>query len=199
MAKMARAAQEGGARAIRANTPEDVAAIRSAVNLPIFGLYKVELAGFDVYITPRLEDAAALARAGADVIALDATGRSRPEGTVLEFIRRVKDSTGLPVMADISTFDEAVAARAAGADFVSTTMSGYTTYSPQQSGPDIDLVCRLSHEFGPDFPLIAEGRISTPEQMRAAFDAGAYAVVVGGAITRPQQITARFVEKLARS
>jgi len=199
MAKMAVAAMQGGACAIRANTPVDVAAIRRAVGLPIFGLYKVELSGFDVYITPRVEDAVAIAEAGADVIALDATDRPHPEGSLRDFIRKVKDATALPVMADISTFEEAVSARDAGADFVSTTMSGYTPYSPHQEGPDLDLVSRLARELGDGYPLIAEGRISTPSQMRAALDAGAFAVVVGGAITRPQQITARFAKMLTRS
>jgi N-acylglucosamine-6-phosphate 2-epimerase len=196
MAKMARAAQEGGAAAIRANTPVDIAAIRQTVDLPIFGLFKVDIAGFDVYITPRLQDAVAVAGAGADVIALDATERPHPEGTAARVIDLVRAETGLPVMADISTFEEAVAARDAGADFVSTTMSGYTPYSPPGPSPDFDLVRRLAREFGSNYPLIAEGRIGSPESMRAAFDAGAFAVVVGGAITRPQLITAGFVAML---
>jgi N-acylglucosamine-6-phosphate 2-epimerase len=196
MARMALAAQHGGAAAIRANTPEDIVAIRAAVDLPIIGLYKVDVPGIDVYITPRLQDAEDVADAGADVIAFDATDRPHPEGTVADFIRRIKTETCRAVMADISTFDEAIAAREAGADFVSTTMSGYTPYSLQQEGPDIELVRRLARDFGDAYPLIAEGRIATPEQMRAAFDAGAWAVVVGGAITRPQQITARFVKAL---
>ena len=196
MARMARAAQEGGAAAIRANTPVDIAAIRQMVDLPIFGLYKVDIPGFDVYITPRLRDAFDVAQSGADVIAVDATRRPHPEGTTAEFIALVKSKSGLPIMADISTFDEAIAARLAGSDFISTTMSGYTPYSPQRPEPDLDLVRKLAVEFGPDYPLIAEGRIGAPDQMRAALDAGAFAVVVGGAITRPQQITARFVSAL---
>jgi N-acylglucosamine-6-phosphate 2-epimerase len=196
---MALAAQVGGASAIRANTPTDIAAIKAAVDLPVIGLYKVEVPGFDVYITPRVRDAIAVAEAGADIIAVDATCRPHPDGDPAEFVSAVKKATGLPVMADISTFEEAVAARDAGADFVSTTMSGYTPYSPQSAEPDIDLVERLARRFGRDYPLIAEGRIATPEQMRAALDAGAFGVVVGGAITRPQQITARFVRALPHS
>jgi N-acylglucosamine-6-phosphate 2-epimerase len=200
MAKLAIAAQRGGAAAIRANSPPDIAAIRAAVALPIIGLSKVEIAGYDVYITPRLTDAVTVAEAGADIIALDATARRRPEGaTAAEFIRRVAFETGRPVMADISTLDEALAARDGGASLISTTMSGYTPYSPQQSGPDLDLVQRCRAALGPDIALIAEGRIASPEQMRAAFDAGANAVVVGGAITRPQQITERFVAALPAS
>jgi N-acylglucosamine-6-phosphate 2-epimerase len=192
MARLAIAAEQGGAVGIRANSPVDIAAIRAVTALPLIGLSKVEIAGFDVYITPTLADALAVSDAGADVIALDATNRPHPEGTTAEFIRRVKDATGKPVLADISTVDEARAAQDAGADFVSTTMSGYTPYSPQSSEPDLALVQRLASLL--TIPVIAEGRIATPEQARAALDAGAWAVVVGGAITRPRQITERFVK-----
>lgn len=192
MARLAIAAEAGGARAIRANTPQDIAAIRAVTRLPIIGLWKVEEPGYDVYITPRVEHARAVAAAGADVAAIDATGRPHPEGDTASFIRAVGAATGLPVMADISTVDEGVAAHDAGAALVSTTMSGYTPYSPQIEGPDFELVKQLSSRF----PVIAEGRISSPEQARLALDAGALAVVVGGAITRPQQITARFAAAL---
>ena len=199
MAKMAIAAQQGGACAIRANTPQDIAAIREAVDLPIIGLYKVDLPGYDVYITPRVEDAVAVADSGADIIAIDATNRLHPFGDLADYIASIKCETGLPVMADISTFDEAQAAKRFGADFVSTTMSGYTPYSPALSGPDLELVTRLARILAPDFPLIAEGRYHTPEMAAAALEAGALAVVVGGAITRPQQITARFKNALRSS
>ena len=192
MAAMAVAARQGGACAIRANTPEDIAAIRAVVDLPIIGLYKVNVPGYDIYITPRLADAVAVADAGADIIALDATSRPRPEGNLAEFISCVQEETGKLVMADISTYEEGLAALEAGADCVSTTMSGYTPYSPQQEGPDIGLVSRLRKAFGIDYPLMAEGRYAEPEQVRQALAAGATAVVVGGAITRPQQITTRF-------
>ncbi|MEO7716613.1 MAG: N-acetylmannosamine-6-phosphate 2-epimerase [Capsulimonas sp.] len=195
MAKLAVAAERGGAVGIRANSPVDIAAIRAVTTLPIIGLYKVDVADYDVYITPTLRDAQAVADAGADMIALDATDRPHPEGTTAEFIAAVRAATGLPVLADISTFDEGVAAQAAGAEFVSTTMSGYTPYSPQLEGPDLELVTRLASAL--DVPLFAEGRIHTPEQARAALDAGAFAVIVGGAITRPQQITERFARAVA--
>jgi N-acylglucosamine-6-phosphate 2-epimerase len=197
MARMALAAQEGGACAIRANTPQDIAAIYASVYLPIIGLFKVDLPGFDVYITPRVQDAIAIAESGADIIAIDATNRPRPEGTLAEFIQAIKTATGLPVMADISTFDEGIAAKDAGADLVSTTMSGYTPYSPNLPGPDIELVRELYANLGGKYPLIAEGRYHTPELAAQALAAGATAVVVGGAITRPQQITARFKRALA--
>jgi N-acylglucosamine-6-phosphate 2-epimerase len=197
MARMAVAAREGGAVGIRANTPADIRAIREAVpQLPLIGLFKVVVPGFeDVYITPRREDAVAVARAGADVIALDATLRLHPEGTAADLIRAVKQVTGKPVMADIATEADALAAVEAGADVISTTLSGYTDDSPRLEGPDLDLVRRLAALNLP-VPVIAEGRIHTPEQARAALDAGAFAVVVGGAITRPQQIARRFAQAL---
>ena len=194
MARMAVAAQGGGAVGIRANSPADIAGIRAVTDLPLIGLFKVEMTGYEVYITPTLADALAVSEAGADIVALDATDQTRPEGATAEFIRRVREATGKLVLADISTFDEALAAQDAGADFVSTTMSGYTLYSPQGTEPDLDLVRHLAPVL--TVPLIAEGRIATPEQARAALDAGAWAVVVGGAITRPQQITARFTQAL---
>jgi N-acylglucosamine-6-phosphate 2-epimerase len=191
MARMAVAAAQGGAAAIRANTPPDVAAIHAAVALPIVGLYKVDLRGYDVYITPRLADAVAVAEAGAAVIAIDATQRPRPEYARLsDYIAAIHAATGLPVMADISTFEEGLAAEAAGADLVSTTMSGYTPYSRSQAGPDLDLVRALAAVL--KTPLVAEGRYHFPEQVVQAFAAGAASVVVGGAITRPQEITRRF-------
>jgi N-acylglucosamine-6-phosphate 2-epimerase len=192
MARMAIAAAQGGAVAIRANTPQDIAAIRNAVDLPIVGLYKVDLPGYDVYITPRLEDACAVAEAGADVIAIDATQRPRPDYEALAgYIAAIHAATGLPVLADIATYEEGLASQAAGADLVSTTMSGYTAYSPMLSGPDLALVRRLTGEL--KVPLVAEGRYYVPDQVLEALEAGAASVVVGGAITRPQEITLRFV------
>jgi len=194
MARLAVAAQAGGAVGIRANSPADIAAIRAVTDLPLIGLSKVEVPSFDVYITPTLADALAVSEAGADIIALDATARPHPEGLIADFIRHVRAETGKSVLADISTDDEALDAQDAGADFISTTMSGYTPYSPQSGEPDLDLVRRLAAVLS--VPLIAEGRVATPEQARAALDAGAWAVVVGGAITRPQQITERFARAL---
>ncbi len=194
MARLAVAAQNGGAVGIRANSPADIAAIRAAVALPLIGLSKRDIPGYDIYITPTFADAQAVADAGADIIALDATNRLHPEGDSYDFLRRVRETTGKPILADISTDTEALAAQDAGADFISTTMSGYTPYSPQREDPDLDLIRRLVPQLR--VPLIAEGRIATPDQARAALDLGAWAVIVGGAITRPQQITARFAQAL---
>jgi N-acylglucosamine-6-phosphate 2-epimerase len=194
MARMAVAAELGGAVGIRANSPVDISAIRTATSLPIIGLWKVNVASFDVYITPRLSEAIAVSQAGADIIAIDATNRPHPDGETSEYIGKIRDTAGKPVLADVSTYAEAIAAQEAGADFISTTMSGYTRYSAQGPGPDIALIRALSSVL--KVPLIAEGRISSPEEARAAMDAGAFAVVVGGAITRPQQITKRFFKAL---
>lgn len=196
MAAMARAAVMGGAVGIRANTPVDIAAIRSVVGVPIIGIYKDVLPGFEqVYITPTVRHAVEVAQAGAALIALDATCRAHPEGKdAAALIKSVVAVTGKPVLADISTFEEGVAAVQAGAAAVSTTLSGYTEYSPQQAEPDLELVRRLVEHL--TVPVIAEGRYSTPQQARSALEAGAFAVVVGGAITRPQLITRRFVTEM---
>lgn len=193
MARMALAAKMGGAAAIRANGPDDIRAIKAAVDLPVMGLYKEGSEG--VYITPTFDHAWQLAHAGADVIALDATQRPRPDGVPLaDLIARIKVELSLPVLADVATLDEALAAQAAGADFAAPTLSGYTDYSPQLEGPDFDLIRRMAEAL--HIPIIAEGRISRPEQARQALDAGAAAVVVGSAITRPRLITASFAAAL---
>lgn len=197
MARMAVAAAQGGAVAIRANSPEDIRAIRAAVTLPLIGLFKAEIPGYPVYITPTLEHARAVAAAGADIIAIDATARSRPQpGTLAEFIQAIHTETGCLVLADIATEAEGIAAEAAGADLVSTTMSGYTDDSPRQPEPDLELVKNLAARL--QVPLLAEGRYRTPAQIQQALIYGATAVVVGGAITRPQEITRWFVSEMSK-
>lgn len=195
MARMAVAAEQGGAVAIRANTPVDIRAIRQAVTLPIIGLYKANIPDYPVYITPTLEHARQVADAGADIIAIDATGRPHPHpGTLADFIGAIHKATGSAVLADVATYEEGIAAEAAGAEMVSTTMSGYTSDSPQQSGPDLALVKALASALR--IPLLAEGRFKLPSEVQQALAFGATAVVVGGAITRPQQITRWFVNEL---
>ena len=194
MAAMARAAVLGGAVGIRANGPADIRAVRRAVDVPVVGLWKDGAEG--VYITPTVRHARAVVDAGAQIVAIDATSRSRPDrSTVPEVIEGLRRTHRCLVMADVSTLDEGVLAVSSGADLVATTLSGYTPYSPQRPGPDLQLVAALAARV--DVPIVAEGRIGTPQQARAALDAGAWTVVVGGAITRPQLITARFVAALA--
>lgn len=194
MARVAQAAMRGGARAIRANTPVDVHAIKWAVDLPVIGLYKEEMPDTPVIITPTFAHAMMLWHAGADVIALDATDRPHPEGDVAELIAKIHDRTNCLVMADISTLEEGSEAEKAGADMVSSTLSGYTNYSMQQEMPDIDLVKQLVEKVS--IPVFGEGRYHTPEQVKQALSVGATAVIVGGAITRPREITARYVKAI---
>jgi N-acylglucosamine-6-phosphate 2-epimerase len=197
MAKMARAAQRGGASAIRANTPIDIAAIRQAVNLPIFGLYKDWMPGFEVFITPTLSHAVQVAQAGADAICIDATDRPHPDGLSLQdYIARIHAETGLPVLADVSTLQEGIIAEDSGAEMVSTALAGYTPNSRHQKLPDTRLIAELTQTL--HIPILAEGRYHTPSQAVRALRLGAYAVVVGGAITRPAEITQRFAEKIHR-
>lgn len=195
IAAMAESVVMGGAAAVRVNSPWHISAVQRRVNVPVIGLYKYDIDGYDVRITPTLKHAAAVAEAGADVIALDATDRPRPDGiTAAQFIERVKAETGRFVMADISTYEEGIAAAQAGADFVATTLSGYTPYSPQSDEPDMELVKALKKTS--ETPIVAEGRISTPKAARKMLEAGAFAVTVGSAITRPRNITERFISKL---
>lgn len=195
MAAMAFSAAKAGAAGIRANSPEDIIAIRHFVNLPVIGLYKLDIPGFTVRITPTIDSAVQVAQAGADIVALDATARPHPDGlSLVDRIRLVHEQANCPVMADISTFDEGVSAQQAGADLVSTTLSGYTDDSPKQEGPDLELVQKLVAVL--QVPVVAEGRIATPDQAAQALALGAFAVAVGSAITRPQWIAARFVNRM---
>lgn len=194
MAAFAACAARAGAVAIRARGGEDVAAIKAAVELPVIGLTKRRLDGYEVYITPGERDLAELLAAGADAVALDVTPRPRPDGASLAELIEMVHRAGLPVLADISTADEGIAAEALGADAVSTTLSGYTPYSPNLPGPDLDLVRDLAARLS--CPLIAEGRYQTPELAAEAIAAGARAVVVGTAITEPIAIARRFVSTL---
>ena len=195
MAKMAVAAKIGGAAAIRANGPADIRAIKAAVDLPVIGLYKWGDSG--VYITPTFDAAAEIAEAGADVIALDCTDRPRPDGEPLGgLLERIRRELRLPAFADVSTLEEAQGAAAAGAAMAAPTLSGYTEKGPAPDGPDIDLLAEMVAALS--IAVIAEGRIETPKQARRALDMGAWAVVVGSAITRPRTITARFVQALAK-
>ena len=198
MAAMAVAAAQGGAVAIRANTPVDVSAIRKAVLLPIIGLYKQIIHGFEVYITPTIESACEISAAGADIIALDATLRPHPAGkSAADLITEIHAVTGKAVLADIDTLESAISAVKAGADAVSTTLSGYTKESPKSDKPDFELIEKLTKEL--TVPVIAEGRFWTIEQVNFAFELGAHAVVIGAAITRPQLITQRFVQGIRQN
>lgn len=196
MAAMARAAEMGGAVGIRANSPADIAAIRQATKLPIIGLWKVHSPHSPVYITPDCAAAEAIARAGCDVIAVDGTPRPRSNGATLpELIAFIHTVLGKPVMADCSCLGDALLAESLGADYIATTLAGYTGHGrPMTDGPDIEFVRELAGRV--TRPIVAEGRFCLPEQAARAMAAGAHAVVVGSAITRPERITQRFVEAI---
>jgi putative N-acetylmannosamine-6-phosphate epimerase len=190
MRAMALAAAAGGAGGIRAEGVADLAAIRAALDLPIIGLLKRWDTRFDVYITPRFADAAAIAP-WCDVIALDATAGTRDGETVPVLIARIKAELGVSVMADIATLEEGLAAEAVGADYIGTTLAGYTPATrDRHDGPDLDLVSALVARCR--VPVIAEGRYGTPAHVAEAFARGAHAVVVGTAITNPREITRGF-------
>ncbi|TYS63884.1 N-acetylmannosamine-6-phosphate 2-epimerase [Bacillus infantis] len=195
MARMAVAAKEGGAAAIRANGTDDVIAIRKACNLPVIGLIKRDYSGSPVYITPTKVELDALIEAGADVIALDATKQKRPNGESLEeLILYIRERSSCLIMGDISNFEEGIAAGWAGVDLISTTLSSYTPYTKDRRIPDLPLIEELAKAT--EIPIIAEGNIKTPMEAAEALKLGAHAVVVGTAITRPQVITKQFYEAI---
>lgn len=196
MARMAKAAEAGGAVAIRANTKEDICEIKRTVSLPVIGIVKRDYEGSEVYITPTSKEVDELIEAGVDMIAMDATRQSRPEGCTLESLVAYIKGRNIPIMADVSTLEEAIYAESLGVDCVSTTLSGYTSYSPQISGPDFDLVDQATRKL--QIPIFAEGRVNDPSQVERMLHLGAHCVVVGGAITRPQSITQRFTAAAKR-
>lgn len=196
MSKMAWAAFLGGAVGIRANTVVDIKAIKERVDLPLIGIIKQVYADSDVYITPTMKEVDALVEVGCEIIAVDATSRPRPNGvTFEEFFTEVRRKYPNQLfMADTSCFEEGALAEGLGCDLIGTTMAGYTPYTKGTSLPDFDLMERYVKEL--NTPVIAEGGIWYPEQLKKAIDTGVHAAVVGTAITRPMDITKRFVSAL---
>lgn len=194
MGRMALAAKEGGAIAIRAQGVDDIKEIKRVTELPIIGIIKRNYDDSDIYITPTLKEVDELLESGCEMIALDATKRERPYGQNVKVLVDKIHEKGVLAMADISTLEEGIEAEALGFDCISTTLSGYTPYSKQSKNADFQLLRDLLKVVS--IPVICEGRINTPEELREAFDIGAYSAVVGGAITRPQQITKRFTDVL---
>lgn len=193
MAQMAQAAVLGGAVAIRCQGLADISAIKGQVDVPVIGIWKDGHEG--VFITPTLRHARCCAAAGADIIALDGTQRPRPDG--LTYAQTVAElhSEGALVMADCGSFEDARMAAEAGSDIISTTLSGYTGEREKTDGPDFELLDQMVKAF-PTLPVICEGRIHTPDDLARVMDMGAWAAVVGTAITHPTTITSWFAQKL---
>ncbi len=194
MVAMAQAALQGGAVGLRLNSPPDIAAVRAQTDAFIIGLDKRSTPGSDVYITPDCAAADAIARAGCDYVAIDATPRPRPGGLALaDLITFIHDQLGKPVLADVSCLEDARLAESLGADALSTTLAGYTAHGrPAMAGPDLEFLGALTQTARA--PVLAEGRFWQPAEVAQAFALGAHAVVVGSAITRPWEITRRFVQ-----
>ncbi|EFS21215.1 N-acetylmannosamine-6-P epimerase [Fusobacterium gonidiaformans 3-1-5R] len=194
MSRMAYAAYVGGASGIRANTVVDIHEIKKTVDLPIIGIIKEVYGDNPVYITPTMKEISALVTEGVDIIAIDGTKRERPDGNTLEaLMKEAKEKYPKQLfMADISSVEEAVEAERLGFDFVGTTLVGYTEYT-KGNLPLVELEKVLK---AVSIPVIGEGNLDTPEKAKNALQLGAFAVVVGGAITRPQQITKKFVDEM---
>lgn len=189
MAQMAMAAEIGGACAIRCQGLADIAAIKGQVKVPVIGIWKEGDEG--IYITPTLRHARCCANAGADIVAIDATRRPRADGlTYAQTVQALHDD-GILVMADCGSFEDAQQAVDAGTDIISTTLAGYTGEREKTDGPDMELLRAMIDAF-PDVPVICEGRIHTPAQLHEVMEAGAWAAVVGTAITHPTSITGWF-------
>lgn len=196
---MARAAKQAGATMIRTSGVRDVVAIKEETGLPVIGLIKIQYEGYDAYITPTMKEVDELVEAGADIVALDCTIRKRGDGTTInEFIAQIKEKyPDLMLMADVSNYEEGVNAWKCGVDIVGTTMSGYTPYTEAKDRPDYELMSHLAADL--DIPVIGEGKIHSPEEAVKALSTGVWAIVVGGAITRPLEIAQRFMNAIAKA
>lgn len=196
MSKMAYAAKLGGAVGIRANSVDDIKEIKKIVDLPIIGIIKRDYDDSPIFITPTINEVDELVSCGADVIATDATNRIRPNGETLEsFFKKVREKyPEILFMADCSTFEEGVFASNIGFDFIGTTLSGYTDYTKGVELPNLEMMKKLVDKI--DTPVIGEGGIWYPEQLKQALDTGIITAVVGTAITRPMDITKKFVSAI---
>jgi len=197
---MVKAVINGGASGLRLAGERDIREAKKLCEVPIIGITKPEPLPENwkeiVYITPTLEDAKKISKAGADIIAIDGTSRLRPKENLAELIYKIQMELNTPVMVDISTLEEGLMCKLLGADIISTTLSGYTqqTFDKNNEEPDFELLEKLVEIV--ECPVILEGRVWTPEHVKKAFNLGAYAVVIGSAVTRPHLITERFIKAI---
>lgn len=200
MGKMALAAKMGGAAAIRANTVSDIEEIRKNVDLPIIGIIKKDYDNSEIFITPTMDEVDQLAKINCDVIAVDATDRKRPDHENLaQFYNEIRSKyPDIKLMADCSTIEEAKLADKLGFDYIGTTLVGYTPESKELKiyANDFEIIRNIIDQC--DHPVIAEGNIDTPEKAKRVLELGAFTVVVGGAITRPQNITKKFADEISK-
>ncbi|MBC2105833.1 N-acetylmannosamine-6-phosphate 2-epimerase [Listeria booriae] len=198
MSKMAIAAVEGGAAGIRSNSVADIQAIREVVSVPVIGIIKEVYPDSPVFITPTIKEVIAACETGAEVVAMDGTNRKRPNGEDLATILQQAKSKfpDTLFMADIATVEEAAMAEPLGFDIVATTLHGYTEQTKGRNIAEANFQYLKEVLQATALPVIVEGKIDTPEKARTALELGGTSVVVGGAITRPQEITARFISKL---
>ncbi|MDB9436917.1 N-acetylmannosamine-6-phosphate 2-epimerase [Dolichospermum lemmermannii CS-548] len=195
IAAMAQAAVNNGAVAVRIDTPSHIQAVREKVQVPIIGLWKQIITGCDVYITPQFHHAVAVAEAGADIIAIDATTRNRPgDEKLADIITLIHDQLNKPVMADVDTYEAAQLAVNAGADIVGTTLFSYTEETQDFSPPGWELLTKIVENLNTF--VICEGGISSPQMAKKALDLGANAVVVGGAITGIDLLVKAYISTL---
>lgn len=195
MSKMALAAKQSGAVGIRAQGVSDINEIKKQVDLPVIGIIKRNYPDSEVFITATLKEVNELLSTECEMIALDATSRLRPNGENLRDLLEAIHSGGRLAMADCSTYEECIIAQEIGFDCVSTTLCGYTDYSKAVNGPNFKLIEKLQKTLS--IPLIAEGKINTPDDLKEVYRLGVHSAVVGGAITRPQEIAKRFVDSIS--
>ncbi|WP_339226590.1 N-acetylmannosamine-6-phosphate 2-epimerase [Oceanobacillus sp. FSL K6-2867] len=197
MSKMALAAAQGGAKGIRANSKEDIIEIKKEVDLPIIGIVKRNYKDSDVFITATSKEIDELIESGCEVIAMDATISERPEKILEELVAYTREQApNVELMADISTIEEAQIAEKLGFDYIGTTLHGYTKHTKGKKLYDNDFAFLKEILQAVKKPVIAEGNIMTPHMLKKSFELGVYATVVGGAITRPKDITSRFVYEI---
>lgn len=198
IAAFAKTAELNGAVGVRIDSPEHISTVKKHVKIPVLGIYKIVSAESEVYITPTFRSAREIAEAGAAIIALDATLRVRPNSETLEFIvGKIQAELDKPVMADVATFEEGLyAVEQLGVDLISTTLSGYTKETKHLTAPDFKLLEKLAKRL--KIPVVSEGRLRSADDVKRAFDCGAFAVVVGNAITGIDSLVEQFANATPR-